>query len=80
METTVRVEPWVERVAAILLRKDRNWAWLARQIGIHRQLLSQSTLGRRPLKAGEQERIAHVLEVPEGLLFWDDAVDSRPSQ
>ena len=72
METETRVMlPWAERAADILKTKERSWFWLARRLGISRQTLSLSVLGRRPLSSEEQQKIALILEVPESLLFRD---------
>ena len=60
---------WAETAAEILRAKERNWAWLARRLGMARQTLSLCVLGKRRLTAEEQKRIARILEIPEAILF-----------
>ena len=73
MKTDLQVVvDWAETAAEILQAKERNWAWLARRMGIARQTLSLCVLGKRALTVGERSRIAHILEVPEAILFPKD--------
>ena len=75
--TTSAVAPaWAVRVDEMLMLKERNWAWLARRVGIDATILSKLKNGKSHGLVGDldqQQRalVSQTLEVPMNWIFGE---------
>ena len=63
------------KLAQVMEAQGRRWDWLAREVGVSRQLVSFWKYGQQPIAAHHIPRIAHVLGVHE-----EDILEDSPRQ